>query len=445
MSCFACFKPEKKMLSRRTESREVRVVKKSPSQNEAPPRESVSIKPSPVPSKHKHKSSSETSTSVEPPKGSCSVAKTAKAFTFRELATATKNFRSDCLLGEGGFGRVYKGKLENGQLVAVKQLDLNGFQGNREFLVEVLMLSLLHHPNLVNLVGYCADGDQRLLVYEYMALGSLAEHLLDVTPEQVPLSWHIRMKIAHGTAKGLEYLHEKANPPVIYRDLKSPNILLDEEYNPKLSDFGLAKLGPVGGKTHISTRVMGTYGYCAPEYIRTGQLTVKTDVYSFGVFLLELITGRRAVDSSRPPSEQVLVNWVKPMLKDRKRYSELVDPLLREYSERDLGQAVGVAAMCLQEEASVRPYMSDAVVALGFLAEVPAGYKAKSGPIPQMKQVDDPSSTSSSKQDKNAYDRQKAVAEAIEWGSLRQKQKAHSPEKKALSQGITSSPEANRL
>ncbi|CAN6326545.1 unnamed protein product [Urochloa humidicola] len=445
MSCFACFKPEKKMPSRRTESREVTVVKKSPSQNEAPPRESVSIKPSPVPSKHKHKPSSETSTSVEPPKGSCSVAKSAKAFTFRELATATKNFRSDCLLGEGGFGRVYKGKLENGQLVAVKQLDLNGFQGNREFLVEVLMLSLLHHPNLVNLVGYCADGDQRLLVYEYMALGSLAEHLLDVTPEQVPLSWHIRMKIAHGTAKGLEYLHEKANPPVIYRDLKSPNILLDEEYNPKLSDFGLAKLGPVEGKTHISTRVMGTYGYCAPEYIRTGQLTVKTDVYSFGVFLLELITGRRAVDSSRPPSEQVLVNWAKPMLKDRKRYSELVDPLLREYSETDLGQAVGVAAMCLQEEASVRPYMSDAVVALGFLAEVPAGYKAKSGPIPQMKQVEDPSSTSSSKQDKSAYDRQKAVAEAIEWGSLRQKQKAQSPEKKAQSQGITSPAKANRL
>ncbi|CAL4910544.1 unnamed protein product [Urochloa decumbens] len=443
MSCFGCFKPEKKMPSRRTESREVTVVKKSPTQNEAPHRESVPIKPSPVPSKHKHKPSSETSTSVEPPKASSSVAKTAKAFTFRELATATKNFRSDCLLGEGGFGRVYKGKLENGQLVAVKQLDLNGFQGNREFLVEVLMLSLLHHPNLVNLVGYCADGDQRLLVYEYMALGSLAEHLLDVTPEQVPLSWHIRMKIAHGTAKGLEYLHEKANPPVIYRDLKSPNILLDEEYNPKLSDFGLAKLGPVGGKTHISTRVMGTYGYCAPEYIRTGQLTVKTDVYSFGVFLLELITGRRAVDSSKPPSEQVLVNWAKPMLKDRKRYSELVDPLLREYSERDLGQAVGVAAMCLQEEASVRPYMSDAVVALGFLAEVPAGYKAKSGPIPQMKQVEDPSSTSSSKQDKSAYDRQKAVAEAIEWGSLRQKQKA--PEKKSQSQGITSPPEANRL
>ncbi|KAL5660199.1 hypothetical protein ACJX0J_027324, partial [Zea mays] len=309
MSCFGCFKPDKKVPPRRTESREVTVVNKAPSQNEAPPRESGSIRPPPVASKHKHRPSSETAASIEPPKGSCSVAKTAKAFTFRELATATKNFRSDCLLGEGGFGRVYKGRLENGQLVAVKQLDLNGYQGNREFLVEVLMLSLLHHPNLVNLVGYCADGDQRLLVYEYMALGSLADHLLDSTPDQVPLSWYLRMKIAYGTAKGLEYLHEKANPPVIYRDLKSPNILLDEKYNPKLSDFGLAKLGPVEGKTHISTRVMGTYGYCAPEYIRTGQLTVKTDVYSFGVFLLELITGRRAVDTSRPASEQILVNW----------------------------------------------------------------------------------------------------------------------------------------
>ncbi|RLN30907.1 serine/threonine-protein kinase CDL1-like [Panicum miliaceum] len=382
MSCFGCFKPEKKTPSTTTESREVTVMKKASTENEAPPRESGSIKPSSVSSKHKP--SSETSTSIEPPNASSSVAKTAKAFTFRELATATKNFRSDCLLGEGGFGRVYKGKLENGQILKEVQIVI-----------------------------------------------------ADTTPEQLPLSWHIRMKIAHGTAKGLEYLHEKANPPVIYRDLKSPNILLDEEYNPKLSDFGLAKLGPVGGKTHISTRVMGTYGYCAPEYIRTGQLTVKTDVYSFGVFLLELITGRRAVDSSRPPSEQVLVNWVKPMLRDRKRYCELVDPLLRgEYPERDLGQAVGVAAMCLQEEASVRPYMSDAVVALGFLAEVPAGYKYKSGPIPQMKQVEDPSSTSSSKQDKSAYDRKKAVAEAIEWGSLRQKQKAQSPEKKAYSQGI---------
>nr|DAD34156.1 TPA_asm: hypothetical protein HUJ06_004796 [Nelumbo nucifera] len=235
----------------------------------------------------------------------------AQTFTFRELATATRNFRQECLLGEGGFGRVYKGRLEStGQVVAVKQLDRDGLQGNREFLVEVLMLSLLHHPNLVNLIGYCADGDQRLLVYEYMPLGSLEDHLHDLPPDKEPLDWNTRMKIAAGAAKGLEYLHDKANPPVIYRDFKSSNILLDEGFHPKLSDFGLAKLGPVGDKSHVSTRVMGTYGYCAPEYAMTGQLTVKSDVYSFGVVFLELITGRKAIDSTRAHGEQNLVTWV---------------------------------------------------------------------------------------------------------------------------------------
>ncbi|KAL5672833.1 hypothetical protein ACJX0J_017139, partial [Zea mays] len=233
----------------------------------------------------------------------------AQTFTFRELAAATKNFRQDCLLGEGGFGRVYKGRLENGQAVAVKQLDRNGLQGNREFLVEVLMLSLLHHTNLVNLIGYCADGDQRLLVYEFMPLGSLEDHLHDLPPDKEPLDWNTRMKIAAGAAKGLEHLHDKASPPVIYRDFKSSNILLGEGFHPKLSDFGLAKLGPVGDKTHVSTRVMGTYGYCAPEYAMTGQLTVKSDVYSFGVVFLELITGRKAIDNTKTQGEQNLVAW----------------------------------------------------------------------------------------------------------------------------------------
>lgn len=132
----------------------------------------------------------------------------------------------------------------------------------------------------------------------------------DIGPEQKPIDWFTRMKIALGAAKGLEYLHDKANPPVIYRDLKSSNILLDCEFNAKLSDFGLAKLGPIGDKTHVSSRVMGTYGYCAPEYQRTGQLTVKSDVYTFGVVLLELITGRRAIDTTRPTYEQNLVTWV---------------------------------------------------------------------------------------------------------------------------------------
>ncbi|PUZ66285.1 hypothetical protein GQ55_3G295900 [Panicum hallii var. hallii] len=293
----------------------------------------------------------------------------AHTFTFRELAAATKNFRQDCLLGEGGFGRVYKGRLENGQVVAVKQLDRNGLQGNREFLVEVLMLSLLHHDNLVNLIGYCADGDQRLLVYEFMPLGSLEDHLHDIPPDKEPLDWNTRMKIAAGAAKGLEYLHDKASPPVIYRDFKSSNILLGEGFHPKLSDFGLAKLGPVGDKTHVSTRVMGTYGYCAPEYAMTGQLTVKSDVYSFGVVFLELITGRKAIDNTKPHGEQNLVAWARPLFKDRRKFPKMADPLLQgHFPMRGLYQALAVAAMCLQEQAATRPFIGDVVTALSYLA-----------------------------------------------------------------------------
>ncbi|KAL3508056.1 hypothetical protein ACH5RR_033438 [Cinchona calisaya] len=293
----------------------------------------------------------------------------AQTFTFRELAAAAKNFRPECLLGEGGFGRVYKGRLESGQVVAVKQLDRNGLQGNREFLVEVLMLSLLHHPNLVNLIGYCADGDQRLLVYEFMPLGSLEDHLHDLPLDKEPLDWNTRMKIAAGAAKGLEYLHDKANPPVIYRDLKSSNILLDEGYHPKLSDFGLAKLGPVGDKTHVSTRVMGTYGYCAPEYAMTGQLTLKSDVYSFGVVFLEIITGHKAIDNTRGPGEHNLVAWARPLFKDRRKFPKMADPLLQGcYPMRGLYQALAVAAMCLQEQAATRPLIGDVVTALTYLA-----------------------------------------------------------------------------
>lgn len=294
----------------------------------------------------------------------------AQTFSFRELAAATSNFRADCLLGEGGFGRVYKGYLESvNQVVAIKQLDRNGLQGNREFLVEVLMLSLLHHPNLVNLIGYCADGDQRLLVYEYMPLGSLEDHLHDPSPDKPRLDWNTRMKIAAGAAKGLEHLHDKTNPPVIYRDLKCSNILLGEGYHPKLSDFGLAKLGPVGDKTHVSTRVMGTYGYCAPEYAMTGQLTLKSDVYSYGVVLLEIITGRRAIDNTRAAGEQNLVAWARPLFKDRRKFPQMADPALEgRYPSRGLYQALAVAAMCVQEQPTMRPVIGDVVTALSYLA-----------------------------------------------------------------------------
>ncbi|KAE8680209.1 Serine/threonine-protein kinase PBS1 [Hibiscus syriacus] len=292
-------------------------------------------------------------------KGNTSV----KTFDYRDLCTATNNFNSENQLGQGGFGRVYKG-----QVVAVKQLDRNGYQGNREFLVEVLMLSLLDHPNLVTLVGYCVDGDQRILVYEYMANGSLESHLLGLAAQKNPLDWDTRMKVAIGAAKGLEYLHEQTDPPVIYRDFKASNILLDQDFNPKLSDFGLAKVGPTGDKLHVSTRVMGTYGYCAPEYALTGQLTTKSDVYSFGVVFLELITGRRVIDTSRPTEEQNLVNWATPLFKDKKNFQQMVDPLLKgNYPNKGLNQALAVAAMCLPDDAAARPRMSDVVTALEHL------------------------------------------------------------------------------
>ncbi|KAG5542606.1 hypothetical protein RHGRI_022210 [Rhododendron griersonianum] len=308
----------------------------------------------------------------------------ARSFIFRELSTATRNFRESNLIGEGGFGRVFKGRLDSGQasfdflfllglnkgkIVAIKQLNLNGFQGNQEFIVEVLMLSLLHHPNLVNLIGYCTDGDQRLLVYEYMQMGSLEDHLFDIEPDKEPLDWSTRIKIAVGAARGLEYLHCKANPPVIYRDLKSANILLDENFYPKLSDFGLAKLGPVGDNTHVSTRVVGTFGYCAPEYAMSGKLTLKSDIYSFGVVLLELITGRKAIDLSRKAGEQNLVVWSRPFLNNPKNFIRLADPRLQgSFHVRALYQAIAITAMCLQETANLRPLIGDIVVALEYLA-----------------------------------------------------------------------------
>ena len=276
------------------------------------------------------------------------------------------------------------------------------------------MLSLLHHQNLVNLIGYCADGEQRLLVYEYMALGSLEDHLLDLAPGRPCLPWFTRMKIALDAAKGLEYLHYKANPPVIYRDLKSSNILLDKEFNAKLSDFGLAKLGPVGDKSHVSTRVMGTYGYCAPEYQRTGQLTAKSDVYSFGVVLLELITGQRAIDMRRPRQQQNLVTWVEPIFKDPGRFPELADSMLQgDFPKKGLNQAVAVAAMCLQEDATIRPFISDVVTALSCLpGQQNSGLAAASSPAsPHSSMSPDRS------EEINAEERERAVAEAIAWGS----------------------------
>ncbi|KAK1379218.1 putative serine/threonine-protein kinase PBL25 [Heracleum sosnowskyi] len=294
----------------------------------------------------------------------------AKAYTFREMAIATKNFRQECLIFDDGFGKVFKGTLKpSGEVVAIKQLDRNGIKGSTEFIDEVAALSRLKHPNLTTLLGYCADGDQRILVYDYMPSGSLESHLLERPADESPLDWVTRMKIATGAAQGLQYLHEEAIPPLLFRDFRSSNILLDQEFNPRLWDFGLANFAESGNITgDVPPRVMGTYGYSAPEYASTGELTLKSDIYSFGVVLLELISGRRAIDPDRPAKEQNLVTWARPIFRDPRRFPEVADPLLRlDFSVKSLNQAVAIAAMCLQEEPTVRPYITDVVAALSFL------------------------------------------------------------------------------
>ncbi|XP_020582036.1 probable serine/threonine-protein kinase PBL21 isoform X2 [Phalaenopsis equestris] len=296
----------------------------------------------------------------------------ARSFTLEQLAAATKNFRETNLIGEGGFGRVFKGVLENNEVVAIKQLNRDGLQGSNEFLVEVLMLTMLHHPNLVSLIGYCAEGCERLLVYEYMSHGSLDDHLFYLSPGQEPLDWNKRIKIALGSAMGLAYLHDAADPPVIYRDLKSANILLDEDFNPKLSDFGLAKLAPVGDKTHVSTRVMGTYGYCAPDYAMSGKLTVKSDVYSIGVVLLELLRGQKAYDLTRKSGEENLITLSRPFLNDRRRFTHLADPLLKgRFPIRPFYQLAVVISLCLHEKPQIRPAARDVAYALKHIASQP--------------------------------------------------------------------------
>ncbi|KAL8269036.1 hypothetical protein R6Q59_002834 [Mikania micrantha] len=306
------------------------------------------------------------------PEEELKVAPGLRKFGFNDLKLATRNFRPESLLGEGGFGCVFKGWIEEngtapvkpgtGLTVAVKTLNHDGLQGHKEWLAEVNFLGDLVNPNLVKLIGYCIEDDQRLLVYEFLSRGSLENHLFR---RSLPLPWSIRMKIALGAAKGLAFLHEEAKRPVIYRDFKTSNILLDAEYNAKLSDFGLAKDGPEGDKTHISTRVMGTYGYAAPEYVMTGHLSTKSDVYSFGVVLLEMLTGRRSMDKKRPNGEHNLVEWARPHLGERRRFYRLIDPRLEgHFSVKGAQKAAQLAARCLSRDPKARPLMSEVVECL---------------------------------------------------------------------------------
>ncbi|KAK1630395.1 hypothetical protein QYE76_004710 [Lolium multiflorum] len=317
-------------------------------------------------------SNAESSSSASKAGDDIKVSSKLRKFAFNDLKCATRNFRPESLLGEGGFGCVFKGWIEEngtapvkpgtGLTVAVKTLNHDGLQGHKEWVAEVDFLGNLHHPNLVRLIGYCVEDDQRLLVYEFMPRGSLDNHLFR---RSLPLPWSIRMKVALGAAQGLSFLHEEAERPVIYRDFKTSNILLDAEYNAKLSDFGLAKDGPVGDKTHVSTRVMGTYGYAAPEYVMTGHLTSKSDVYSFGVVLLEMMSGRRSMDKNRPNGEHNLVEWARPLLGERQRFYKLVDPRLEgNFSVKGAQKVAQLARACLSRDPKARPLMSQVVEAL---------------------------------------------------------------------------------
>lgn len=315
-----------------------------------------------------------------------------KPFSYIELKNATRNFRVDSLLGEGGFGYVFKGWIDefthsaskpgSGTVIAVKKLKPEGFQGHKEWLTEVTYLGQLYHPNLVKLIGYCSEGENRLLVYEFMPKGSLENHLFRRGPQ--PLPWATRLKVAMGAARGLAFLHDTKDQ-VIYRDFKASNILLDAEFNAKLSDFGLAKAGPTGDKTHVSTQVMGTHGYAAPEYVATGRLTAKSDVYSFGVVLLELLTGRRAVDKSKTGVEQDLVEWTKPYLGDKRRLFRIMDTRLEgQYPQKSVFTAATIALQCLSIEPKTRPRMSEVVANLEELQaaiKVTKDHRTVSSPV----------------------------------------------------------------
>ncbi|XP_008781121.2 proline-rich receptor-like protein kinase PERK15 [Phoenix dactylifera] len=293
--------------------------------------------------------------------------------TYEELKEATNNFEPASVLGEGGFGRVFKGALSDGTAVAIKKLSTGGHQGDKEFLVEVEMLSRLHHRNLVKLVGYYSsrDSSQNLLCYELVPNGSLESWLHGPLGASCPLDWDTRMKIALDAARGLAYLHEDSQPCVIHRDFKASNILLENNFHAKVSDFGLAKQAPEGRTNYLSTRVMGTFGYVAPEYAMTGHLLVKSDVYSYGVVLLELLTGRKPVDMSQPSGQENLVTWARPILRDKDRLEELADPRLAgKYPKDDFVRVCTIAAACVAPEADQRPTMGEVVQSLKMVQRV---------------------------------------------------------------------------
>ncbi|XP_057855574.2 cysteine-rich receptor-like protein kinase 3 [Cryptomeria japonica] len=281
-------------------------------------------------------------------------------FEFKILKKATNNFDQANKLGQGGFGEVFKGTLKNGKVVAVKKLKLgHSVSAHSEFEIEVKLISNVNHRNLVRLLGCCRQGQERLLIYEYMPNGSLDRIIFGKNKRL--LSWKERFNIILGTARGLAYLHEEFHVCIIHHDIKPSNILLDHNFQPKIADFGLARLLP-NDKTHVSTRVAGTLGYTAPEYCNRGQLTEKADTYSFGVVVLEIISGRKSIDLKQPPDMEYLLQWVWSLYEDDK-VLEVVESEkeMEGYSEEEVLRVINLALQCIQASVKHRPSMSEVV------------------------------------------------------------------------------------
>ncbi|CAH1436379.1 unnamed protein product [Lactuca virosa] len=296
-----------------------------------------------------------------------------KVFTVAGLKIATRNFSHDMIAGEGAFGKVFKGwvdhetfspsKVASGMAVAVKKLNTDGYQGFQEWQAEVKILGRLSHPNLVHLIGYCCEDKDLFLIYEFLNKGSLENYILK-KGSGLELPWSMRLKIMIGTAQGLAFLHSAENQ-IIFRDLKSSNILLDQDFNAKICDFGLAIHGPTNGNTHIMTEVMGTHGYVAPEYVATGHLNGKNDVYAFGVVLLESLTGLRAIDKTRPNKEQNLVEWIRPMLHSKRKVKTIIDPSLgHDYQLKAAYECAALVLRCTQPESIQRPSIEQVLQSL---------------------------------------------------------------------------------
>lgn len=304
----------------------------------------------------------------EPPKAPPTIE--VPALSLEDLVERTGNFGSKSLVGEGSYGRVYYAVLDDGRQVAIKKLDVSSEpDSSNEFLTQVSTVSMLKHENFVELLGYCVEGNNRLLAYEFATMGSLHDVLhgrkgVQGSQPGPVLDWMQRVRIAVDAARGLEYLHEKVQPSIIHRDIRSSNVLLFEDFKAKIADFNLSNQAPDMAARLHSTRVLGTFGYHAPEYAMTGQLTQKSDVYSFGVVLLELLTGRKPVDHTMPRGQQSLVTWATPRLSEDK-VKQCVDPRLKgEYPPKGVAKLAAVAALCVQYESEFRPNMSIVVKAL---------------------------------------------------------------------------------